>query len=594
MKKINLLLLLLCMNHVEAAQITVNTDEFLLNNNSNCSINEAILSAITNLAIDQCVSGDGDDQIIFADSLFDASGRLIIDVEFPLLVTSESLDISVPDNKILWLRGNENNLLMSVNLNDQATFSMNNTHLSGGFSTEPGGALRFIGEETTINLNRINFFNNRSASHGGAIAFNRDETLTSDVSINISHGQFSENHSDGDGGAIHLAEHYSLNLSDSQFTDNVAVASGGGIATADNIAITTSTFDNNAANTDRGGALFISEARMITIDDSSFIGNQADGGGAIQMTSPRSLLIDIKNNLFLMNTAVQGGGAISGSNLTIVSSAEVDFTYNVFSHNSSDSVGGAVSIAQSNATINFAFNQFDSNVANTSGGALRLGKLISDVYYQLNGNVFTHNVAGEFGGAIDVSGSGGVGTFLTMTNNTLGFNQADVGGAFYNFQATAKLSFNTFVYNQAHTSGASIGGTTGANFEVAHNILAHSGLLSHCDINGDNTTSYGANIHTDNSCALTANSDQWVADPMLSGFYRSGNGLPGFVPLVGSPAIDTAASENCTTPDGTQLTDDQQQQERNQDGNGDDQARCDSGALEAPNDTDLLFSDQFG
>ncbi|MCW8870583.1 MAG: hypothetical protein OQK49_07750, partial [Proteobacteria bacterium] len=83
-------------------------------------------------------------------------------------------------------------------------------------------------------------------------------------------------------------------------------------------------------------------------------------------------------------------------------------------------------------------------------------------------------------------------------------------------------------------------------------------------------------------------------DPLLAGLSFNNNGFPALQPTSDSSAIDRVPISACIFYDGEPLDSDQQGNQRPVDGDGDNTATCDIGAIEAPLNHDLIWSDTFG
>jgi CSLREA domain-containing protein len=87
-------------------------------------------------------------------------------------------------------------------------------------------------------------------------------------------------------------------------------------------------------------------------------------------------------------------------------------------------------------------------------------------------------------------------------------------------------------------------------------------------------TSGGHNLDSDGTCSFDQPTDQQGVDPLLGPLADNGGSTLTHLPLAGSPLIDAGSNELCPPTD-------QRGMARPADGNGDGQAVCDIGAVEA-------------
>ena len=112
-----------------------------------------------------------------------------------------------------------------------------------------------------------------------------------------------------------------------------------------------------------GGAIRIEGSATVVIEDSSFISNSADYGGAIATEGVETTL-RVKNSRFRSNGAGPGGGAI------LVNGGAVDISGSSFEFNRAGLFGGAIEILHGSVTI--SNSRFQANSAR-QGGAILVG-----------------------------------------------------------------------------------------------------------------------------------------------------------------------------------------------------------------------------
>ena len=225
--------------------------------------------------------------------------------------------------------------------------------------------------------------------------------------------------------------------------------------------------------------------------------NSVAGRGS--MTVSDSIISDnsgpgVKNYLFLTilnstlsgNSAGEDGGGISSG--TFKSPGGVTVINSTISGNSTSSGGGGIAIQYGGLTI----------VNSTISG----------------------NSAGDAGGGI-VNYTGRV----QVANSTLSGNSAASGGGIYN-----------------------VAGQFGGTIEISNTILKAGALGENIFNNGGMVTSHGYNISSDDGGGLlTGPGDQINTDPLLGPLRDHGGPTLTHMPLRGSPAID-AGDPNFTPP----------------------------------------------
>lgn len=207
-----------------------------------------------------------------------------------------------------------------------------------------------------------------------------------------------------------------LDVANSTFAGNEAVL-GGAINVWSNgentVKITDSTFTGNATKS-HGGAVYITGSKVkTTIADSTFSKNTSGKqGGALQLSGAGETTIT--NTTFSENAAGTFGGAINATNTQVVAE-NVTFEGNKAA--SADGHGGALFVDGQGASYTQAGGKFVGNSAKKNGGAIRVQNKAN---LALKNVVFDGNTAAN-GGAVDTFNAGNV-TFTdtTFTNNQAG------------------------------------------------------------------------------------------------------------------------------------------------------------------------------
>jgi len=330
------------------AVITVNTSTQGFVNDGQCSLAEAIQAANTNMSVDACTAGAGDDVIE--------------------LQTGQSYTFSSVDNNDSGPNG-----LPAIT----STITINGNGASLGRNTS-GPALRFLlvkfvpGYFTpTLTIRNITMTNGIGQNSGGAIYSYSPNSFGSNVVIEDS--IFMTNTAIY-GGAFSNTAGGSLIVRRSQFNNNIATNQGGALAITDgDFVVEDSGFAGNSTDTN-GGAIFHSAAiGNNQISRSSFSGNSAGNrGGAVFLASTAST--EIVNSTFQGNNAINnttnnayGGGIFAqGANVTV---RNVTLTEN------EGSIGAGISINGGSVTLFNTINggNWGDNCLVAGGGTLTAG-----------------------------------------------------------------------------------------------------------------------------------------------------------------------------------------------------------------------------
>ncbi len=380
-----------------ATSLTVTTLEDKVNpNDGKCSLREAMGRAFdnsnNNTIPNDCPQAPGGNTTI----KFGVSGTIVISSgvdggQLPNIINSVTLigpitlDLAKANQIVLDVESNGRLNLVNMTiknafytaLDSRGEINIANVKFeNNGAGGAGGGAIRNDGVAVIAGST---FLNNRAVGagmEGGAIR--------STWKLSIAGSTFTGNTADKNGGAIAVKGGW-MEMVDSTFTGNVvkgtllpsAKGEGGGalyVTDSSNtypMTVTRGIFNGNYATQGVGGAIFQnSGSSLLTIVDSSFQGNGVGSqgylgsGGAIRNVG----VLTIKRTMFLANSAIGDGGAISNDysgNLTL---RVVGFT-----GNNASQKGGAIANlngSSSAALISVIGAQLTGNIASDKGGGI--------------------------------------------------------------------------------------------------------------------------------------------------------------------------------------------------------------------------------
>ncbi|MEM7030837.1 MAG: two-component regulator propeller domain-containing protein [Chloroflexota bacterium] len=191
----------------------------------------------------------------------------------------------------------------------------------------------------------------------------------------------------------------------------------------------------------------------------------------------------------------------------------------------------------------------------------------------IHNTTIARNQASGLGGGIYNEG----GT-LSIINSTISQNDPLTdGGGIYNTQDGVVILLNTTVVSN---TGSGIENDTGV-FHIENSLIAGN---SEADCVGL-IASEGHNLSSDTSCNWTDTSDLISDNPKLSPLKDNGGPVSTHALLVGSPAIDAGNNLTCAVGD-------QRSMVRPLDGDDDNNAICDIGAVEYEAVAQLLIIDE--
>lgn len=306
-----------------------------------------------------------------------------------------------------------------------------------------------------------------------------------------------------------------------------------------------------------GGAIYNSTHGMLSVTGSTFSGNSAAYGGAIDNAGTATL----RSDAFRSNTGYHGsnpfgyGAAIYDSGKITVTSCT--FTANVAGGKSPESFGAGGAIAQVSGAAKIVDSVFDSNVAGGgSSGSWGTGGGIYSTAGSLtiNGSSFSANTAGGdsygYGGGV-YSDQHFTGSKNTFSQNSA-YGTSDEGGAYGGAVYAGSglsLTASTFTTNKASGSYA-YGGAVDAEF---NSLLSADSFTGNAASGNSGRFAEGGGIYlgggnsTFTSLKFTTNR----ASATGTSSFASGGAVAAFAGLaVGGASSFSANSATVTAPGG--------------------------------------------
>lgn len=328
----------------------------------------------------------------------------------------------------------------------------------------------------------------------------------------------------------------------------------------DGVTLTNLHFENGFGDL-RGGGVFISS--LVTVEHSRFTNNIAlgFGGGGIYGSSLSSL--SIRDSIFIGNEAGSWGGGVYGAAETTVERCHFEGNDIMSSGGSGAGVGG------NQGTLSITDSTFTGNLM----GAVQHGHGTLTVRRS--------SIWGNSGAPAVFSDSGNE---LHLINTTVTDNVGTTGGVRVVQSATLR---NVTIFSNTRTSNFGVGGLAANDpmaVSISNSIIADN-LGGDC---GGALMSLGFNLESDGSCGFDAIGDA-AGDPLLTLSTSINHGVV-LVPNPGSPAIDSGSPDAVGSGGTACETVDNLGRPRPVDGDDDQLAICDKGAIEL---AVRIFADGF-
>jgi len=329
-----------------------------------------------------------------------------------------------------------------------------------------GGAVLNTG---TMMIRFSTFESNQATRAGGAIEANGGSTTIVRSTFNAN----STGAEPGNGGALHLSGAGDVVIDDSTFTSNTASAEGGALWNSEggNMTVTKSTISGNSATgaeADQGGGGLFNDGGEFTVDDSVIENNVANGaagsGGGILNDAGT---LTVTNTDITNNTSNRAGGGIEAN----VGTTNLDAV--LMQGNTTGAApgngGGFHITGAGDATI--TNSQVVANTASAEGGGLWNGAgtmTISDT--RISDNVASGAEADQGGGGVFNAG----GT-VVMTNGSVDGNDANgaagSGGGILNDQGSLQVEGTSISRNTSLRAGGGIEANVGSTDLVDVELL---------------------------------------------------------------------------------------------------------------------------
>lgn len=254
-----------------------------------------------------------------------------------------------------------------------------------------------------------------------------------------------------------------------------------------------SNFSGKVTSTDHFGAVVTATTGTLKIDNVTFENNKFDevNTGDKQHNGTRGIIRAAGANLEVAKSTFAGNEAVLGGAINVWSNGEntVQITDSTFTGNATKSHGGAVYITGSQVKTTIADATFSKNTSGKQGGALQLAGAGETT---ITNTTFSENAAGTFGGAINATGTQVAATNVTFEGNKAASADGHGGALFVDGQGASYTQVGgKFVGNSAKKNGGAIRVQDGA--DLALNNVVFDG----------NTAANGGAVDTFNAGNVT-------------------------------------------------------------------------------------------
>ena len=234
-----------------------------------------------------------------------------------------------------------------------------------------------------------------------------------------------------------------------------------------------SNFSGKVTSTNHFGAVVTATKGTLKIDNVTFENNKFDEvkTGAEQHNGTRGIIRAAGANLEVAKSTFAGNEAVLGGAINVWSNGEntVKITDSTFTGNATKSHGGAVYITGSKVKTTIADSTFSKNTSGKQGGALQLTGAGETT---ITNTTFSENAAGTFGGAINATGTKVAATNVTFEGNKAASADGHGGALFVDGQgASYTQAGGKFVGNSAKKNGGAIRVQDGAALDLTNVVF---------------------------------------------------------------------------------------------------------------------------
>ena len=234
-----------------------------------------------------------------------------------------------------------------------------------------------------------------------------------------------------------------------------------------------SNFSGKVTSTDHFGAVVTATTGTLKIDNVTFENNKFDEvkTGDKQHNGTRGIIRAAGANLEVAKSTFAGNEAVLGGAINVWSNGEntVKITDSTFTGNATKSHGGAVYITGSQVKTTIADSTFSKNTSGKQGGALQLAGAGETT---ITNATFSENAAGTFGGAINATNTQVVAKNVNFEGNKAVGDDGHGGALFLNGNtASYTQAGGKFVGNSAKKNGGAIRVQNGADLALTNVVF---------------------------------------------------------------------------------------------------------------------------
>lgn len=236
-----------------------------------------------------------------------------------------------------------------------------------------------------------------------------------------------------------------------------------------------SNFSGKVTSGNHFGAVITATTGTLKIDNVTFENNKFDevktGDKDKQHNGTRGIIRAAGANLDVANSTFAGNEAVLGGAINVWSDGEntVKIADSTFTGNATKSHGGAVYITGSQVKTTIADSTFSKNTSGKLGGALQLAGAGETT---ITNTTFSENAAGTFGGAINATNTQVVAKNVNFEGNKAVGDDGHGGALFLNGNtASYTQAGGKFVGNSAKKNGGAIRVQDGADLALTNVVF---------------------------------------------------------------------------------------------------------------------------